>query len=324
MTPAEARAAAAARRAALQSRIWGAGSVGELGEICAKAGMTRAMAVAGRSADSVAGRLPALLGQRYLGRWSDVLAARSRPPGQPRGRIGAGDPRRRNRGDRRRVGDRPGEDRGTGTEAAADRRAHHLLGIGDDLPLSGDDRARSRDRHLAQGAAPRRSSTIPICWQPMTQRIAATGVTAVAHCLEALCYPDVSGRGAGPGARGPAVAVGQPGQGRRRNGRPQLSARRPGRREPGRPRPRCSWPGPAAPALRPHGGMPRCRATQSCLRCCCRRCCARMAPRPNRRVRPSASCGRALRPRRPGGIRRRARRHRDHRRARPARRRSPR
>jgi maleylacetate reductase len=36
--------------------------------------MSRVMAVAGRSADSVAAQLPELVGGRYLGRWSDVPA----------------------------------------------------------------------------------------------------------------------------------------------------------------------------------------------------------------------------------------------------------
>jgi alcohol dehydrogenase class IV len=185
-----ARAAEAAPNGRTSVTIWGAGSVSELGEICAKAGMTRVMAVAGRSADGVAGRLPALLGQRYLGRWSDV---------------------------RPHV---PAHQANLAVGSAQETHADAIVAIGGGaaiglakivalalrLPLiavpttySGSEMTSrylvTTERGAESGASPRALATAviydPDLLAPMTRRVAATGIIAVAHCLEALCYPDV-------------------------------------------------------------------------------------------------------------------------------------
>jgi hypothetical protein len=72
MTAGEARTAAASSEGRASATIRGAESVSELVEVSKEAGMTRVIAVAGRSADGATRQLPALLSQRYLGHWSDV------------------------------------------------------------------------------------------------------------------------------------------------------------------------------------------------------------------------------------------------------------
>jgi maleylacetate reductase len=190
VTPAEARAAAAAPEARTPVTIWGAGSVGELAEICTKAGMTRVMAVAGRSADGVAGQIPALLGRRYLGRWSDV------PPHVPAHQANLA------------VGSAQ-ETHADGVVAIGGGAAIGLakiVALALRLPLiavpttySGSEMTSrylvTTERGAETGASPRALPTAviydPDLLAPMARRIAVTGVTAVAHCLEALCYPDV-------------------------------------------------------------------------------------------------------------------------------------
>ena len=190
MTPADARTAASVQEGRTSVTIWGAGSVSELGEVCAKAGMTRVMAVAGRSADGVAERLPALLGQRYLGRWSDV------PPHVPAHQANLA------------VGSAQ-ETHADGVVAIGGGAATGLakiVALALRLPLiavpttySGSEMTSrylvTTERGAETGASPRALATTviydPDLLAPMAHRIAATGVTAVAHCLEALCYPDV-------------------------------------------------------------------------------------------------------------------------------------
>lgn len=190
MTPAEAGPAAASLESRTPITIWGAGSVGELGGICTKAGMTRVMAVAGRSADGVAGQLPALLGQRYLGRWSDV------PPHVPAHQANLA------------VGSAQ-ETHADGIVAIGGGAAIGLakiVALALRLPLiavpttySGSEMTSrylvTTGRGAETGTSPRALATAviydPDLLAPMARRIAATGATAVAHCLEALCYPDV-------------------------------------------------------------------------------------------------------------------------------------
>jgi maleylacetate reductase len=190
VTPVEARTVAAIPEGRTPVTIWGAGSVGELGEICAKAGMTRVMAVAGRSADGVAGQLPALLGQRYLGRWSDV------PPHVPAHQANLA------------VGSAQ-ETHADGVVAIGGGAAIGLakiVALALRLPLiavpttySGSEMTSrylvTTERGAETGASPRALPTAviydPDLLAPTARRIAATGATAVAHCLEALCYPDV-------------------------------------------------------------------------------------------------------------------------------------
>ena len=190
MTPADARTAASVQEGRTSVTIWGAGSVSELGEVCAKAGMTRVMAVAARSADGVAGQLPALLGERYLGRWSDV------PPHVPAHQANLA------------VGSAQ-ETHADGVVAIGGGAAIGLakiVALALRLPLiavpttySGSEMTSrylvTTERGAETGASPRALATAviydPDLLAPMAHRIAATGVTAVAHCLEALCYPDV-------------------------------------------------------------------------------------------------------------------------------------
>ena len=191
MTPADTRTAAATPERRTPVTIWGAGSVSELGEICTKVGMTRVMAVAGRSADGVAGQLPAFLGQRYLGRWSDV--APHVPAHQANLTVGSAQ-----------------ETHADGIVAIGGGAAIGLakiVALALRLPLiavpttySGSEMTSrylvTTERGAEIGASPRALATAviydPDLLAPMAQRVAATGVTAVAHCLEALCYPDVS------------------------------------------------------------------------------------------------------------------------------------
>jgi maleylacetate reductase len=148
------------------------------------------MSVAGRSADGVAGRLAALLGQRYLGRWSDV------PPHVPacQANLAVGSAQ---------------ETHADGIVAIGGGAAIGLakiVALALRLPLiavpttySGSEMTSrylvTTERGAETGTSPRALPTAviydPDLLAPMARPIAATGVTAVAHCLEALCYPDV-------------------------------------------------------------------------------------------------------------------------------------
>ena len=189
MTIADEKTAAAKPKGGTPDTVWGAGSLSQLGETCAKAGISRVMAVAGQSADGVAAQLPALLGRRYLGRWSDVPA--HVPAHQASLAVGS----------------------------AQETHADGILAIGGGsviglakivalalrLPLiavpttySGAEMTSryvvTTDRGAEIGTSPRALATAviydPDLLAAMPRRVAASGVTAVAHCVEALCYPD--------------------------------------------------------------------------------------------------------------------------------------
>jgi alcohol dehydrogenase class IV len=148
------------------------------------------MAVAGRSADGLAGRLPALLGRRYLGRWSDVPA--HVPAHQASLAVGSAQ-----------------ETHADGIVAIGGGSAIGLakiVALALRLPLiavpttySGAEMTSrylvTTERGAETGASPRALATAviydPDLLAPATQRVAVTGASAVAHCLEALCYPDV-------------------------------------------------------------------------------------------------------------------------------------
>jgi maleylacetate reductase len=190
VTVADARASAAGLEGRTPETVWGAGSVSQLGEICAGAGMTRVMAVAGRSADRVAARLPALLGKRYLGRWSDVPA--HVPAHQASLAVGSAQ-----------------ETHANGIVAIGGGSAIGLakiVALALRLPLiavpttySGAEMTSryvvTTERGAELGATPRaRAAAViydPDLLAAAPRRVAATGATAVAHCVEALCYPDV-------------------------------------------------------------------------------------------------------------------------------------
>jgi maleylacetate reductase len=169
--------------------VWGAGSLAQLGEVCTRAGAGRIMAVAGRSADAAAGRLPGLLGPRYLGRWSDVPAHV------------------------------PAHAANLAVASAQETHADAVVAIGGGsatglakivalalrLPLiavpttySG---AEMTSRYLVTTGKGAETGTSPrvlpaaVIYDPdllpADQRVLATGLTALAHCLEALCYPGV-------------------------------------------------------------------------------------------------------------------------------------
>jgi len=87
----------------------------------------------------------------------------------------------------------------------------------------------------------------------MAQRIAATGNQRGTSPRSTVLSRRLRRR-AGPCVQGLAVAVGQPGQGRRRYGRLQRPTRRPRWGDSARPRLRCGWSRPA-PWLRPHCGL---------------------------------------------------------------------
>jgi maleylacetate reductase len=171
--------------------VWGAGSLSLLGETSAGAGITRVLAVAGRSADGVAGRLPALLGRRYLGRWSDVPA--HVPAHQASLAVGSAQ-----------------ETHADGVVAVGGGSAIGLakiVALALRLPLiavpttySGAEMTSRYVVTTGQGAeigtSPRALATAVIYDTDLTATMpprvaAASGVTAVAHCVEALCYPDI-------------------------------------------------------------------------------------------------------------------------------------
>lgn len=170
--------------------VWGAGSVARLGEACARAGITRVLAVAGRSADGVAARLPDLLGQRYLGRWSDVPA--HVPAHQASLAVGSAQ-----------------ETHADGLVAVGGGSAIGLakiVALALRLPLiavpttySGAEMTSryvvTTDQGAEIGTSPRALATSVIYDTDLTATMpshvaAASGVMAVAHCVEALCYPD--------------------------------------------------------------------------------------------------------------------------------------
>jgi maleylacetate reductase len=189
VTLAEGKTAAARPEGGTPGTVWGPGSLGQLGEICAEAGIGRVMAVAGRSADGVAARLPALLGKRYLGRWSDVPA--HVPAHQASLAVGSAQ-----------------ETHADGILAVGGGSAIGLakiVALALRLPLiavpttySGSEMTSryvvTTDRGAEMGTSPRALATAVI-YDPdlpaaMPSHVAASGVTAVAHCVEALCYPD--------------------------------------------------------------------------------------------------------------------------------------
>ena len=170
--------------------VWGAGSVARLGETCARAGITRVLAVAGRSADGVAARLPDLLGQRYLGRWSDVPA--HVPAHQASLAVGSAQ-----------------ETHADGVVAVGGGSAIGLakiVALALRLPLiavpttySGAEMTSrylvTTDQGAETGTSPRALAASVIYDTDLTATMpphvaAASGITAVAHCVEALCYPD--------------------------------------------------------------------------------------------------------------------------------------
>jgi maleylacetate reductase len=190
VTLAEGKTAAVRPEDGSPETVWGAGSVARLGETCARAGITRVLAVAGGSADGVAARLPALLGQRYLGRWSDVPA--HVPAHQASLAVGSAQ-----------------ETHADGVVAVGGGSAIGLakiVALALRLPLiavpttySGAEMTSryvvTTDQGAQIGNSPRALAASVIYDTDLMatmppQVAAASGFTAVAHCVEALCYPD--------------------------------------------------------------------------------------------------------------------------------------
>jgi maleylacetate reductase len=189
VTVAEASPAAASEQGPAPDTIWGAGSLGQLGEVCSQVGAGHVMAVAGQSADAAVGRLPGLLGRRYLGRWSDVPAHV------------------------------PAHTANLAVGSAQETHADAIVAIGGGsatglakivalalrLPLIAVPTtycgAEMTSRYLVTtgkgaetGTSPRVLPTAVIYdadLLPADQRVSATGIIALAHCLEALSYPGV-------------------------------------------------------------------------------------------------------------------------------------
>jgi alcohol dehydrogenase class IV len=189
VTLAEDKTATARPEGGFPDTVWGPGSLARLGETCARAGITRVLAVAGRSADGVVARLPALLGPRYLGRWSDVPA--HCPAHQASLAVGSAQ-----------------ETHADGVVAVGGGSAIGLakiVALALRLPLiavpttySGAEMTSryvvSTDQGAEIGTSPRALATSVIYDTELTSTMpahvaAASGVTAVAHCVEALCYP---------------------------------------------------------------------------------------------------------------------------------------
>jgi maleylacetate reductase len=171
--------------------VWGAGSVTRLADVCAQVGAGRVMAVAGRSANGVADRLPTLLGRRYLGRWSDVPA--HVPAHQASLAVGSAQE--------------------THADAVAAIGGGSAIGLAKivalalRLPLiavpttfAGTE---MNSRYLVTTATGVETGTsarvLPaaVIYDPSLAALgpggAVTGATAVAHCLEALTCPGLSG-----------------------------------------------------------------------------------------------------------------------------------
>jgi maleylacetate reductase len=169
--------------------VWGARSLDRLGAACASLGARRIMAVAGGSADDIAARLPHLLGARYLGRWSNVPA--HVPAYQASLAVGS----------------------------AQETHADAVLAIGGGsaiglakivalalrLPLiavpttySGSEMTSrylvTTERGLETGTSGRVLARTVIYDPDLVATLppgiaASSGITAVAHCIESLCYP---------------------------------------------------------------------------------------------------------------------------------------
>jgi maleylacetate reductase len=180
----------AADEARIPDMVWGAGSVSQLAEICARAGAGRVMAVAGRSADDIVERLPALLGRRYLGRWSDV------PPHVPahQASLAVGSAQETHADAVLAVGG--GSAIGLAKIVAL---ALRLPLIAVPITYSGAEMTSrylvTTERGAEAGTSPRALATAAVYDPDLLgsgPQVAVTGATAVAHCIEALCYPDVA------------------------------------------------------------------------------------------------------------------------------------
>ena len=169
--------------------VWGAGSLSRLGETCARAGAGRVMAIASRSADGAAGQLPALLGRRYLGRWSDVpvhvpartanLAVGSAQETHADGVVAIGGGSAIGLAKIVALALRLPLIAVPTTYAGAEMTSRYLV---------------TTERGAETGTSPRVLATAVIYdpdLLPADPRVAATGIIALAHCLEALCYPGV-------------------------------------------------------------------------------------------------------------------------------------
>jgi maleylacetate reductase len=149
------------------------------------------MAVAGASADTAAGRLPRLLGKRYLGRWSDT--ATHVPARQASLAVGSAR-----------------ETHADGVLAIGGGSAigmAKIVALALSVPLiavpttfSGSEMTSRYLVTTKQGAeigTSQRSLPAAVIYDPdllitLPARVAAaSGLTAVAHCVEALCYPGV-------------------------------------------------------------------------------------------------------------------------------------
>jgi maleylacetate reductase len=172
--------------------VWGAGTVDRLAEVCARAGARRVMAVAGQSADGVAERLPAVFGQRYIGRWSDVPA--HVPAHQASLAVGSAQ-----------------ETHADGIVAIGGGSAIGLakiVALALRLPLvavpttlSGAEMTSrylvSTDTGVETGTSPR-TLAAAVVYDPEllapVPPVTLTGAVAVAHCVEALSRPGVPGK----------------------------------------------------------------------------------------------------------------------------------
>jgi maleylacetate reductase len=191
VNPADDRPPPAGPAAGKPATVWGAGSLDQLAAVCESAGARRVMAVAGPSADAAAGRLPRLLGQRYLGRWSDT--ATHVPARQASLAVGSAR-----------------ETHADGVLAIGGGSAVGLakiVALALRIPLiavpttfAGSEMTSryivTTARGAEAGTSPR-SLPAAVIYDPdlltaLPARVAATsGLTAIAHCVEALCCPGV-------------------------------------------------------------------------------------------------------------------------------------
>jgi maleylacetate reductase len=189
--PADDRHALTSPASGTPGAVWGAGALDTLDTVCETTGARRVMAVAGSSADNAAGRLPRLLGKRYVGRWSDTAA---HVPAR-QASLAVGSARETHADGVLAIGG--GSAIGMAKIVAYALRVP-LIAV--PTTFSGSEMTSRYIVTTGQGAeigASPRSLPSAVIYDPdlfaalPAPVAAASGLTAVAHCVEALCYPGV-------------------------------------------------------------------------------------------------------------------------------------
>ena len=159
-------------------------------ELVDELGARRVLVLASARHGDLIERVGRLLGARRVG-WDARRHARARSSADAvrDDAIRSGSTRRR---DRRRLADRHGEGDRARRRAADPRRAHDLLGVGDDERLGRDPRRREADGR-DERVRPRARIYDPTLTLELPPRVSGpSGLNAMAHAVEALYAPDVN------------------------------------------------------------------------------------------------------------------------------------